>query len=183
MYLDIDRLDAALRRAHALFEAAELHGMLSSYHCAARPPSQAAWRRELLGDFDPRDLSVREAIEQLDALWEFTGRQFAGDGLSFQPLLPADGVPLSARVRALGTWCQGFLFGFGVAAHGTANGLPGEVREFLNDLQQIAAVGPEADAHEAERAYVELVEYVRIGALLVREHFAAREEERADHAP
>jgi len=45
------------------------------------------------------------------------------------------------------------------------------VREYLADMAEISRVAAEPDDEEAdEDAYTELVEYIRVGVLLCREH-------------
>jgi len=49
--------------------------------------------------------------------------------------------------------------------------LPADVREILRDLVEISKVAFEAAeaGEEEERAYAEIVEYVRVGVLLINE--------------
>ena len=73
------------------------------------------------------------------------------------------------RARGLSEWCQGFLFGFGASIG--AVGVPQSSQEFLHDLREFCRVDDDnAGTDNAdEAAYMELVEYVRAGALLLRE--------------
>lgn len=88
--------------------------------------------------------------------------------LQFQPLLPTDDRPLAERTRCLAHWCSGFLSGFGAGEPVIA---PGDGTEALGLLEQIAraATYPEADAEAEEAAFTELVEFVRVAVLLLRE--------------
>jgi uncharacterized protein len=85
-------------------------------------------------------------------------------------LLPDDDAPLARRAEALAQWCQGFLYGFGSVA-GTQRNLPAQVDEVLKDLTQIsrASAGDSEPTDDDEEDYVEIVEYVRVGAQLVHD--------------
>ncbi len=89
--------------------------------------------------------------------------------LTFRPLLPTDERPLDERTRCLAHWCSGFLSGFGAGEPTIA---PGEATEAVHLLEQIAraTTEDEAGAEAEESAYAELVEFVRMATLLLREH-------------
>ncbi len=86
-------------------------------------------------------------------------------------MLPDDDEHLGERTAALAHWCSGFLYGLGVSGVTESTQLPGEAAEVLGDLAKIASVDYELDepGEAEEQAYEEVVEYVRVGALLVFE--------------
>jgi hypothetical protein len=89
--------------------------------------------------------------------------------------LPDDDEPLEERTIALGQWCMGFLAG--LASGGQFNALSEEASEAIEDLQQIAraeltaAEGGAEDNEDDEQALAEIIEYVRVVALMMREDF------------
>jgi uncharacterized protein YgfB (UPF0149 family) len=94
--------------------------------------------------------------------------------MAFYPLLPPDDRPLSLRADGLADWCSGFMHGLGEAAASGAGRdvLGGEVmREIMEDFAEIARVtlGDDETDLEAEAAYTELVEFVRVSVQLVFE--------------
>lgn len=105
----------------------------------------------------------------LEALHDETLRQLRDPELSFHPLLPDDDLPLAGRMDALTNWCKGFLYGLGAAGFQHFDRLPDEIKEFMQDLIDITRTNPEAVAEdeEEESAYAEIVEYLRIGVLLL----------------
>ena len=106
---------------------------------------------------------VNDALEALHA-----------EDMSFTPVLPEDDAPMEARLDALGQWCQSFLTGFaaGLSRRGieTLKGLPEEAQEIIQDFAAIAQLETELtddDADDGEVNFLELSEYVKVGALLI----------------
>jgi uncharacterized protein YgfB (UPF0149 family) len=89
--------------------------------------------------------------------------------------LPDDDELLEDRTIALAQWCGGFLAG--LASGGEFEVLSEEGREAIDDLQQIARAeltapeGEGPDNEEDEVAFTEIVEYVRVVTLMMREDF------------
>jgi len=71
----------------------------------------------------------------------------------------------------LAEWCQGILYGLGSGRLQDPAALGGEVSEIIRDFTAITQVDVNPDdAEEAsEEAYVELVEFVRVGTQLLFE--------------
>jgi uncharacterized protein YgfB (UPF0149 family) len=76
---------------------------------------------------------------------------------------------MSVRADSLGYWCQGFLTGLGLAGMSETSQLPEEVQDFLNDVSHIARIGLDGDNpdEDDEIAYSDIVEYLRMGVLLI----------------
>jgi uncharacterized protein YgfB (UPF0149 family) len=88
--------------------------------------------------------------------------------LTFQPLLPDDETPLPERAESLVEWVRGFLGGFGLAGADAHAGLTEDAREVLRDMGTIAASEFDfGDDAEDEDALIEVIEFVRVGALLL----------------
>ena len=107
--------------------------------------------------------------------WQSTVAQFDDEELGFTLWLPDDDEPLEERTVALSRWCSGFLAGLG--SGGQLDALSEEAREAIADLQEIARAElspPEVEGQQSdedEAAYAEIVEYVRVVALVLREDF------------
>ena len=93
--------------------------------------------------------------------------------LSFQPLLPTDDQPLAQRTQCLAHWCSGFLAGFGAGQGSLDSQDAQEAASMLGEVAR-ATSDPEADTEGEENAYAELVEFVRVAVLLLREENLAR---------
>lgn len=152
-------------------DPAELHGLLCGLLCADPTLDRDRWlalAREELAEGVELTESVRDLLARL---LEFGAAQLNADDGSVTPLLPNDDAPLRQRADALGAWCQGLLYGLGLGQVDRRGQLSAESQEFLRDATQIAQVGFEIDeASEAdETAYAEVVEYLRVGLLLILE--------------
>lgn len=183
-----DEVARALANIDATVTAAEAQGMLCGLFCAPTPPEMAQWIAQVLEGLSPKGEPAREALETLAGLYQDTHDRLENDILEFAPLLPDDEAELNERATALARWCEGFLFGLGLA-NGQAGGqdggqvddqvgaqvegLPREANEAISDIGQIAQLDPDTPADEdSEIAYTELVEYLRAATLLLREHTA-----------
>jgi yecA family protein len=149
---------------------AELHGQLSGLVAGNGTPKPNQWLAicsELL------EVNVQPGTpiaDELCALIETVTQQFSVEGFGLELLVPDEQAPMLERVEGLGQWCQGFLTGFALAGN-TQQGwknLSEESREVLTDLASIAQVMvDEGDAEQQEQDYLELLEYVRLGAIQV----------------
>lgn len=162
-----------LRSAGADIPAAESHGCLCGALCAAEAYPFERWLEEVLPDEAAGE--YRAADGPLGLIFSETVAALRGDQMGFQPLLPDDDRPMAERAAALGQWCQGFLYGLGCgSARRPASEMPGDVDEILQDLARIGQVEvPSGETgEEDERAYAELVEYLRASVQLVHEELA-----------
>jgi len=153
----------ALRDAGLAIDPSELHGSLCGYVSGGGRGDGDDWLQRLELDAE----RVPATGETLDALRTVTLAQFAAQDFDFQILLPDDDAPLAERADALVDWCRGFLGGFGLAAP-TSDALSEEAAEALEDIGRIAASDLAYDGSEAdETALAEIVEFVRVAALLL----------------
>ncbi|HEY3643720.1 MAG TPA: UPF0149 family protein [Gammaproteobacteria bacterium] len=167
-------LDETLRRAGAACDAAESHGTLCGALCAGLD-SDGPWLQHILDEATGTPEAQRRCREALSAMRDSTHGQLAGGSLEFAPLLPDDELGLADRTDALSEWCQGFLFGLGLAGDRLQlDELGEETNEILKDMTQISQAGFEGeDTEEDETAYAEIVEYVRMGVQLLYEELQA----------
>ena len=152
-------------------DPAELHGLLCGLLCAEPTLDCDRWltlAREELAE----GMELTEAVcDLLAKLLEFSAAQLNADDGSVTPLLPDDDAPLNRRADALGAWCQGLLYGLGLGEVERRGDLSAESQEFLRDTTEIAQVGFETDegSEADETAYAEVVEYLRVGLLMILE--------------
>lgn len=160
---DHDALEEEIRVATLAVDAFELHGSLSGYLCGGGHSDRGDWLHQLA--LDPAGSIEHDGA--LDQLYQATRQQLDAQDFDFALLQPDDAEPLDTRADALVAWCRGFLGGFGLAAP-LAAALSDEASEALEDIGRIAASSLSYDGDESdEEALAEIVEFVRVAALLV----------------
>jgi uncharacterized protein YgfB (UPF0149 family) len=171
-----DMLASALVRSGSSSSVSELHGGLCGALCAGGPEAGVAWLERCM--LDCENTPAAGARELLETLSTQSWRDLKGTEMEFAPLLPHEDDALDERVRALASWCNGFVTGLGLGGLHLDARLPGkeEIVEIVNDFIEIgkADVDVEGDAETAEASYAEIVEFVRVGAQLVFEEINGR---------
>lgn len=117
----------------------------------------------------------------LAELFDATRAQLADDLLRLSLWLPGDEESLDQRTAALGQWCTGFLAGLG--AGGGLENLSEDAREAMEDLREIAQAetGGGVTEEDDEEALTQIVEYLRVVTLLLREELRGPEPEDRIH--
>ena len=169
--LRYDELADALARLGSEQDAAGYHGALCGALCVREAGEIDPMR---VGDAPLKAGAAQAAegaaaVRLLDALRGQSVEAFEGSQMSFSPLLPDDEEDLAQRVRALGAWCEGFLYGLSSGKALSMNSCSPEMKEIVRDFTEFtrAGVGDDEDAELEETAYAELVEYIRVGAQLI----------------
>jgi uncharacterized protein YgfB (UPF0149 family) len=167
---DYDQVDAALGSLGQAGSVAEAHGSLCGMLSAGGIRAGHAWVEELLLGVDP----IPSTRDVLDVLVHASATRLTAPELDFQPLLPDDQSELSLRALSLSEWVQAYLYGLGVGGFDTV-GTSEEIGEALMDLEQIGRVefdmdhGDESD----EVAYAEVLEFVRMSVILIKDEIGA----------
>lgn len=170
--LTYESLEGALARAEASTDAAETHGLICGLLCAAGRLDENLWLAHIYEEPpEAGNLAVQQANRTLLALAEVTRESLYSPELDLQLLLPDDESPLADRAEALSAWCDGFLSGLGLGGVTEYSIRSAEVKEVLRDLAEISRAGFDADepGEDDEVAYMEIVEYLRMGTLLISE--------------
>lgn len=163
-YQDVD--DVVVTNGTAV-SAAEAHGALTGMLCVDRMMANGRWLDTLFGD-DKDALPEGDRV-MLKELGDQTQQLLIEMDFSFELLLPDDDSSLKERAQALSEWCQGFLHVLGERAGGHV--WAGECSEVLSDLREIAELDSDADGEVDEEAYVEILEFVRVGVQLIYSEF------------
>jgi uncharacterized protein YgfB (UPF0149 family) len=160
-------LGEILAHAHFGIGASDLHGSLTGYLCAGGSADARHWLDAL--ELTP-DAGEANAIPPalLERLYADCAGWLDDPEAGFEPLLPAADAALAARADALVEWCRGFLGGLGLAGAGHEGALSDEAQEILGDFAAIAATRFEySNTEEDENALTEVIEFIRVGALLL----------------
>lgn len=172
--LDYSALSEALHRIAVETPPAELHGQLCGL-LSSRPDLQA---EQWLAEAVPELIEAKQRGDALAAGSEALLQQLFRDSeagiqdreLGFRLMLPDDSESLPQRLEELAEWCNGFLMGLAMGGIKDFKNLPGDIPEFLEDMMEISRAGNYElrDEEEDETAYMELLEYIRMGVMLVR---------------
>lgn len=158
-------LAGAVEALHLGMGASDLHGSLIGYLCAGGKAGANDWPAAL--ELEP-DSAVVLRNDVLGRLYGQCREQLDDPDLGFEPLLPPTDAPLERRADALVEWCRGFLGGVGLSGSPEAEPLSGDANEVLVDFGRIASSRfTYDDAEEDETALSEVLEFVRVGVLLL----------------
>jgi len=155
----------------------ELHGGLSGW-LSGGGDDPTGWLQEVM--LDPQ-LIPPDEDNPLWHLFQATASQLADPDFGFSLLLPDAEAPLLDRSQALFAWCRGFVGGFGLAL-GDRQTLSEDGQDALSDLVKLAAEDGQLEGDEEdELALLELEEFVRMAALLLRGEHAPTPVRRSLH--
>lgn len=171
---DYTELTEALNETALKMHASQVHGIITGLLCG-NPKNKAAWEELVTGNQESDSTH-----QSLQLLYEGTAKQLSDFQMDFQLVLPEDGDNLQVRAEGLTLWCQGFLTGLKSAGVQVAGREPGELTEAIDDLVEIAKMNYEevVESEEDEEAYIELVEYVRMAAIMINQEL--RDQDKAD---
>lgn len=166
-------VNKALSTAELYINAAEAHGILSGIICGGDDLNSPHWKAHF-NDTANEGLGLPVAVNKIvERLYSDTLNKCLGNSLSFTLLLPDDERPLVERADSIAKWSQGFLAGFGMVQQ-NLNKAEHDVQEVIRDIRDISqlALDVEYEGEESEIAYVEIVEYLRVAAMLCFDYFS-----------
>lgn len=150
---------------------AEMHGLLSGIICGGN--QDHSWKK-LVHDLTNEGLAFSQSLAQpLQALHDGIATTLEDEGYLFQLLLPDDDdITVFDRADALAGWVNHFLLGLGVTQP-KLDKVTGETGEAIDDLRTIGQLGydEDEDQEELEQSLEEVIEYVRVAALLCHDTF------------
>ena len=164
-------LSSALDKLDTEITPSEVHGTLCGLLCANSSALAEVWQQSLWPN-KKGDLLAGEAFEVFNQAHDVSRTQLNDPDCDFQMILPDDDDALDDRVFALGDWCQGYLTGLVLGGIKDFSPLPDDAQEIAKDIVEIARAGTSYQlegSEEDEHAYAELVEYLRVGVLLINE--------------
>lgn len=162
--------------AHKAFShPSELHGALCGRLAAGSRIDQGEWLAmvcEHMGLPITATDESDELREFMASAYEQTLELMKATDMSFHPLLPDDDYAIEQRLEALTSWVRGFLEGMALSAGESLGEAPDEIRELIEDMVAISQVADDDEPdEESEQQLMEIVEYVRLGALAVFTEF------------
>ncbi|MFI8417395.1 YecA family protein [Serratia sp. NPDC078593] len=175
-------LTVALNQQAVALTAAEMHGLLSGLLCGGN--RDASWQT-LVHDLTNEGVAFPQALSQpLQQLYDITRETLDDDEFMFQLMMPeGEAVTVFERADALAGWVNHFLLGLGMMQPKLAQ-VKDEVGEAIDDLRNIAQLGydEDEDQEELEQSLEEVVEYVRVAAILCHTEFSRRQPTAAENS-
>ena len=157
-------LDLTLNKTKLKLHPSQVHGLICGMLCG-NSSQTASWESLVTGG-GKESAMIHETLQ---ALYEGTSIQLGEFLFELQLILPEDDEELPVRAEALTLWCQGMLTGLKIAQVPLVDREPSDLTEAINDFVEIAKMNYEevVSSEEDEEAYTELVEFVRMGVILI----------------
>ena len=166
-----DALASALTQQGVGMTPAEMHGLLSGMICGGT--KESGWQT-LVHELTNEGMAFSQSLAlPLQQLHEAIGNTLEEEGFLFQLYLPDDeDISVFDRADALAGWVNHFLLGLGISQP-KLDKVKGETGEAIDDLRTIAQLGydEDEDQEELEQSLEEVIEYVRVAALLCHDTF------------
>jgi yecA family protein len=159
----------------AFSHPSELHGALCGRLAAGARMHEGDWLAMVCEHMGLPTTGAEDSA----TLHQFMSTAYAGTlerlksaDMSFRPLLPDDDYAIEQRLEALISWVRGFLEGMAMSAGESLGQAPDEIRELIEDMVAISQLSDEEKQDdESELQLMEIIEYVRLGALSVFTEF------------
>ncbi|KPU83521.1 hypothetical protein JI57_01080 [Psychromonas sp. PRT-SC03] len=165
--LNFDELAKILSTTELYTTPSEMHGILAGIIAGGVKRDGQSWL-PLFNDVVNEGMGLPiEVKKMVTRLYKQVLSQFNDDGLGFALLLPDEKTPLDERCDAMAQWAQGFLLGFGLVQQ-ALNLASEEVQEIIRDIRDISQLSLDFEQEDeaSEIAFSEIVEYLRMGAVL-----------------
>ena len=156
---------------------AEAHGLFSGIICVDPNKQKKYFWFELLDlAIDEQNVLSREARDEVDLYYQTIEQALNSDELDFQLAIDEEDS-LMDRIEDLSIWVQSFLYGLGLNQQSLSVQGSEDVKDFIKDLIEISHAedydlsSEDQGEEDNEKSLFELIEYVRMGVLLVYQEF------------
>ena len=165
-----EQIQEILSHVQSAYTAEDSHGMLCAMLIVNNSLQCKRWVDEICTQSEEGLSLDGVSHDTLCELYEHTKQELNDTLLNFTLLVPEDDNSLNARVTSLKKWCDGFLFGLALAGVKDLTHVPEDSMEILQDITSISQASEDEEEEEMnEVAYSDIVEYVRMGVLLINE--------------
>lgn len=155
-----------LNQHKVVVDAAEIHGMLCGMLAGGMTVDDQSWLEALADVVNQGEEFASELKDVIVQVYNQVCQQYIEADFALVMCLPDDASPINERGQALMQWVQGFMLGFGLHQADLSK-CSDDVKEALDDFSQIARMDDQmSEDEESEQAFFEVVEYVRISAML-----------------
>ena len=164
------QIENALSSVQSPYSPEDCHGMLCAMLIVNNSLKLKRWLDEICTHEQSEQEITQNEHDALKSLYDHTRQELNDAFLNFSLLIPEESSSLRERVASLKKWCDGFLFGLALAGVKDMSQLPEDSFEIMQDIVTISQASEDGEEDEInESAYLDIVEYVRMGVLLVNE--------------
>lgn len=168
-----DEIARYLAAGHLSPSISEAHGMLCGLICSGAQRALETWLMQVVPVPEGDPAFVESARERLQAWAETVATELEASDRILELPSPGDAAPLGERAQWLYDWTRGFLYGLGLRGRGASEHSE-QVREILTDLSALTRMDLDGldECEENEQALAELIEFVRVAAMLIHQEYA-----------
>ena len=173
--MNFEYIDKIRQKSGISIDVSECHGKISACLCSENMTAEALLPEEINADESCLSAETMQLKTVLLSLIAETLEQLNDAEMSFYPLLSPDAESLTDRTLNLSRWCQGFIDGFGlviaqknISIDQIEQDIIGEIIEDFSQISKLTSASVMNEDGE-ELAYMEVVEYVRVGVQLIFE--------------
>ena len=173
--MNFEYINKIKQKSGISINVSEYHGKISAYLCSENLSVEALLPEEINADKSFLSAETMKLKTVLLSLIVETLEQLNDTEMSFYPLLSPDTEALTDRTLSLSSWCQGFVDGFGlviaeknISIDQIEQDIIGEIIEDFSQISKLTSASVMNEDGE-ELAYMEVVEYVRVGVQLIYE--------------
>jgi uncharacterized protein len=165
--LNYDNLKSTLHSLNTDDTISSAHGILCGFACVKPDLDLDDWLNEVLVSIDLTNLNEKSAHEELAQIFNETLTQLNDETLDFQLLIADEDSKLGEQANTLIEWCQGYLVGLGLQKISTTDE---DALELIKDISEISQLDADLiDNEKNAQDLNEIIEFVRMGALLIQE--------------
>jgi uncharacterized protein YgfB (UPF0149 family) len=154
------------------YEPSEIQGLCLGIICTGRQQNPDYWHAQIEKTLLGEEVShlPLDCAQLLQNLLKNCFQSLTHPHFELTLLLPDDSMPIEVRLKAISDWCKGFIYGLGLGSPEPAVWNQPNIKEALEDIAQIQAIDTQpVENDDSEKDYIELVEYLKIAAILIFE--------------
>ena len=177
--MNFEYIDQIRQKAGSSIDASEYHGKICACLCFDTLEAETVLAEAFNADISSLSSETMKLKNILLDLIAETLEKLNDTEMTFYPLLSPDSESLTNRTLSLSSWCGGFIDGFGLAIvqknismNPTKQGITGEIIEDFSQISKLTSASVMNEGGE-ELAYMEVVEYIRVGVQLIFEESKA----------
>lgn len=164
--LSYSSFETMLKAENIIVDPSEVQGILCGMLAGGMNLDDQNWLEALADVINQGDALSTTAQQNVVLMFNQICQEFIEADFALRMCLPSDASSINVRGAALVNWVHGFLLGFGLHQDDLTK-CSEEAKEALEDFAQISKLDEDMEeGEESEQAFFEVIEYVRISAML-----------------